>query len=241
MSGRTHGRGQGDRRALIGGALGDALGMPTQLLSPAQISPTYGFVDGFVAPSDDHPVSKGLPAGRHHRRHRTDAAAWPHPAGIRATASTTSAGSMRWSTGSATSRRAAATTCSARRPSAPSTPSTAAYAPEEAGRERRHQRRGDAHRAGRHHDAAGAARTRWSPRWRRPAGRRTTPRSPSPRPPRWPPPSATASPAAIGGRLPACAVDAAALGAKHGHWIVGADVAARIGWACELVRGKPAD
>ena len=36
------------------------------------------------------------------------------------------------------------------------------------------------------------------------------------------------------------AVDAAALGAKHGHWIVGPDVAARIGWACELVRGKSA-
>ena len=49
--------------ALIGGALGDALGMPTQLLSPAQIKASYGFVDGFIAPSEDHPVSKGLPAG----------------------------------------------------------------------------------------------------------------------------------------------------------------------------------
>ena len=36
---------------LIGGALGDALGMPTQLLSPTQIRSSYGFVDGFVAPS----------------------------------------------------------------------------------------------------------------------------------------------------------------------------------------------
>ncbi|MGX8013048.1 ADP-ribosylglycohydrolase family protein [Mesorhizobium sp. ORM8.1] len=49
--------------ALIGGALGDALGMPTQLLSPARIAELYGHVEGFVAPFDDHPVSKGLPAG----------------------------------------------------------------------------------------------------------------------------------------------------------------------------------
>ncbi|MBN9045562.1 MAG: ADP-ribosylglycohydrolase family protein [Rhizobiales bacterium] len=49
--------------ALLGGALGDALGMPTQLLSPAEIRATYGFVDRFIAPSSDHPVSQGLPAG----------------------------------------------------------------------------------------------------------------------------------------------------------------------------------
>lgn len=49
--------------ALVGGALGDALGMPTQLLSPAQIRGTYGFVDRFVAPEPDHPVSRGLAAG----------------------------------------------------------------------------------------------------------------------------------------------------------------------------------
>ncbi len=49
--------------ALIGGALGDALGMPTQLLSPAQIRAAYGFVDSFVPPASDHPVSKGLAAG----------------------------------------------------------------------------------------------------------------------------------------------------------------------------------
>ncbi|TGQ16883.1 MULTISPECIES: ADP-ribosylglycohydrolase family protein [unclassified Mesorhizobium] len=49
--------------ALVGGALGDALGMPTQLLSPGRIVELYGHVEGFVAPSDDHPVSKGLPAG----------------------------------------------------------------------------------------------------------------------------------------------------------------------------------
>ncbi|TPI64904.1 ADP-ribosylglycohydrolase family protein [Mesorhizobium sp. B3-1-3] len=49
--------------ALIGGALGDALGMPTQLLSPARIAELYGHVEDFVAPAADHPVSKGLPAG----------------------------------------------------------------------------------------------------------------------------------------------------------------------------------
>ncbi|RWQ34657.1 MAG: ADP-ribosylglycohydrolase family protein [Mesorhizobium sp.] len=49
--------------ALIGGALGDALGMPTQLLSPARIAELYGHVEDFVAPVVDHPVSKGLVAG----------------------------------------------------------------------------------------------------------------------------------------------------------------------------------
>lgn len=49
--------------ALLGGALGDALGMPTQLLSPSEIAETYGAVEDFVAPTADHPVSRGLPAG----------------------------------------------------------------------------------------------------------------------------------------------------------------------------------
>ncbi|MBZ9797799.1 ADP-ribosylglycohydrolase family protein [Mesorhizobium sp. ES1-4] len=49
--------------ALAGGALGDALGMPTQLLSPARIAELYGHVEDFVAPFADHPVSKGLLAG----------------------------------------------------------------------------------------------------------------------------------------------------------------------------------
>ena len=49
--------------ALVGGAIGDALGMPTQLLSPAQIKASYGFVDSFISPSVDHPVSKGLLPG----------------------------------------------------------------------------------------------------------------------------------------------------------------------------------
>lgn len=49
--------------ALVGGALGDALGMPTQLLSRAEIKAHYGFVDDFVEPTPDHPVSRGLKAG----------------------------------------------------------------------------------------------------------------------------------------------------------------------------------
>ncbi|MER9297894.1 ADP-ribosylglycohydrolase family protein [Mesorhizobium sp. M0621] len=49
--------------ALVGGALGDALGMPTQLLLPARIAELYGHVENFIAPFADHPVSKGLAAG----------------------------------------------------------------------------------------------------------------------------------------------------------------------------------
>lgn len=49
--------------ALWGGALGDALGMPTQTLSRDQIIAAYGEIEGFIAPFDDHPVSHGLPAG----------------------------------------------------------------------------------------------------------------------------------------------------------------------------------
>jgi len=48
---------------LVGGALGDALGMPTQLLSPQEIRNDYGHVARFLPPTADHPVSKGLPAG----------------------------------------------------------------------------------------------------------------------------------------------------------------------------------
>ncbi|HEY0937618.1 MAG TPA: ADP-ribosylglycohydrolase family protein [Trebonia sp.] len=35
------------------------------------------------------------------------------------------------------------------------------------------------------------------------------------------------------------AVEAAALGAERGHWVAGADVAARIRWATDLVAGQP--
>lgn len=49
--------------ALIGGAIGDALGMPTQTLSPAEIAASFGPVTGFLAPRPGHPVSHGLIAG----------------------------------------------------------------------------------------------------------------------------------------------------------------------------------
>jgi ADP-ribosylglycohydrolase len=39
----------------------------------------------------------------------------------------------------------------------------------------------------------------------------------------------------------AAAVAAARLGARHGHWVAGADVAARIHWAAGLVPGWPAE
>lgn len=51
------------RGALIGGALGDALGMPTQLLTASEIRRDYGYVESFLPPHPDHPVSKGLQAG----------------------------------------------------------------------------------------------------------------------------------------------------------------------------------
>jgi ADP-ribosylglycohydrolase len=49
--------------ALVGGAIGDAMGMPTQLFSPQMIRDAYGLVDRYVDPTPDHPVSRGLHAG----------------------------------------------------------------------------------------------------------------------------------------------------------------------------------
>lgn len=48
---------------LIAGAIGDALGMPTQMISKPELVETYGCVTDFVAPVDWHPVSRGLSAG----------------------------------------------------------------------------------------------------------------------------------------------------------------------------------
>jgi ADP-ribosylglycohydrolase len=50
--------------ALYGLALGDALGMPSQTLSPEDIRAHYGTIEDFVAPFPDHPVSHGLQAGQ---------------------------------------------------------------------------------------------------------------------------------------------------------------------------------
>ena len=49
--------------ALAGVAIGDAMGMPTQTLSRAQISETYGAITGFLDAAPSHPVSAGLKAG----------------------------------------------------------------------------------------------------------------------------------------------------------------------------------
>ncbi len=50
------------RGALLGLALGDALGMPSQTLTPAQIRQAYGEISDFLAPVAGHPVSHGLKA-----------------------------------------------------------------------------------------------------------------------------------------------------------------------------------
>ncbi|MEO8908109.1 MAG: ADP-ribosylglycohydrolase family protein [Microbacteriaceae bacterium] len=50
--------------ALYGLAIGDALGMPTQLMSRQQIRESFGEIDGFRAATDGHPIAAGLPAGR---------------------------------------------------------------------------------------------------------------------------------------------------------------------------------
>lgn len=56
-----HGRAAG---ALYGLALGDALGMPTQMLPREQITALYGPVlTGFHAAPADHPLAAGMPAG----------------------------------------------------------------------------------------------------------------------------------------------------------------------------------
>jgi len=49
--------------ALIGGAVGDAMGMPTQSMSALDIREKLGGIDDFRSASDDHPIARGLPAG----------------------------------------------------------------------------------------------------------------------------------------------------------------------------------
>lgn len=52
------------RGALLGLAAGDALGMPTQMLSRARVRELYGVVSGFEPAPADNPISVGTPAGR---------------------------------------------------------------------------------------------------------------------------------------------------------------------------------
>jgi ADP-ribosylglycohydrolase len=49
--------------ALCGLAIGDALGMPTQLMSRASVSARFGSIRGFEAAASDHPIAAGMPAG----------------------------------------------------------------------------------------------------------------------------------------------------------------------------------
>lgn len=49
--------------AFYGLALGDALGMPTQVMSRQDVVRAYGSITGFASPRPDHPVSAGMPAG----------------------------------------------------------------------------------------------------------------------------------------------------------------------------------
>ena len=52
------------RGALYGLAIGDALGMPTQMLSRAQIRARWGeLLTGFEPAPPGHPIAAGLPAG----------------------------------------------------------------------------------------------------------------------------------------------------------------------------------
>jgi len=52
------------RGALYGLAIGDALGMPTQMLSSAQIRDRYGaLLAGFEPAPPGHPIAAGMPAG----------------------------------------------------------------------------------------------------------------------------------------------------------------------------------
>jgi ADP-ribosylglycohydrolase len=49
--------------ALYGLAIGDALGMPTQMMSAAEVAERFGSLHGFEAAAADHPLAAGLPAG----------------------------------------------------------------------------------------------------------------------------------------------------------------------------------
>ena len=53
------------RGALYGLAVGDALGMPTQMLSREQIRGRWGsLLPGFEAAPPGHPIAAGMPAAR---------------------------------------------------------------------------------------------------------------------------------------------------------------------------------
>jgi len=49
--------------ALYGLAIGDALGMPMQMMSRESITKRYGRLSGFESGAADHPIAAGMPAG----------------------------------------------------------------------------------------------------------------------------------------------------------------------------------
>ena len=49
--------------ALYGLAIGDALGMPTQMLSREEVAASFGVVNGFLQAPSDHTIAAGRPAG----------------------------------------------------------------------------------------------------------------------------------------------------------------------------------
>lgn len=49
--------------ALYGLAIGDALGMPTQMMSRREVLDRFGDLTGFEAAGDDHPLAAGMPSG----------------------------------------------------------------------------------------------------------------------------------------------------------------------------------
>jgi ADP-ribosylglycohydrolase len=51
------------RGTLYGLAIGDALGMPTQMMSADAVRDRFGTLDGFRPAADDHPLAAGMPAG----------------------------------------------------------------------------------------------------------------------------------------------------------------------------------
>ena len=52
------------RGALLGLAIGDALGMPTQYLPRDLVAERYGVLSDFQASPEDNPISRGMAAGR---------------------------------------------------------------------------------------------------------------------------------------------------------------------------------
>ena len=52
--------GERARGALYGLAIGDALGMPTQLMSREDVTVCFGVLDGFREPPADHKIAAGL-------------------------------------------------------------------------------------------------------------------------------------------------------------------------------------